>query len=67
MYVNLLATRDRIDPQGRKYYAGRVYSGISRGKAHEMIRRKLAEEVIPDAQVQPAPQQRPGKRTGKFS
>ena len=64
MYVDLLATRDRISPLGRKFYAGRVYPGIPRGQAHEMIRRKQAVEVIPDAQVQPAPQQRAGKRTG---
>lgn len=67
MFVDLRATRDRIDPQGRIYRAGRVYLGIPRGKAHEMIRRKQAVEVIQDAQVQPAPQQRAGKRTGKPS
>jgi hypothetical protein len=62
MYVDLLATRDRISPWGRKFYAGRVYPGIPRGQAHEMIRRKQAVEVIPDVEVQPAPQQRASKR-----
>jgi hypothetical protein len=64
MYVDLLATRDRISPSGRKFYAGRVYPGIPRGQAREMIRRKLAVEV-PDAQVQSVPQQRTSKRTDK--
>ena len=65
MFVDLRATRDRIDPQGRIYRAGRVYPGIPRGKAREMIRRKLAVEVTPDVELQPAPQQRTNKRTGK--
>jgi hypothetical protein len=65
MYVDLLATRDRISRSGRRFYAGRVYPGIPRGQAHVLIRRQLAVEVSPDAEVQPAPQQRAGKRTGK--
>jgi hypothetical protein len=63
MYVNLRATRDWIDRQGRIFRVGREYT-VPRGAARVMVQRGRVEEVS-DAQLQPEAHKRTKRRSGQ--